>query len=293
MTSKYFFLVAIFICSLVITTISCNNEKDKQKGNIVLNDTLTIPESPAAIEYSTSLYYNSLDSCAAGKAGCTYIRINYPVIENGPDKVTIDTLSKLILNLIQVYETSSATPDSIGRDFLEAYTSYKKTSAKRTTEYPAWYIEKSIAVNYSSPYYFCLTYEEDSYTGGAHGNNATNYYNYSLISGKEITLKDIIAEEKMDSLSMIGEQLFRLTKKIAPGKKLSSEGYFVFTPNDSLQGKFYLNENFSLGNNGLIFFYNAYEMAPYSSGSSKIVIPYSRLRRFAIPGSLLAEKLGI
>jgi hypothetical protein len=281
--------ICILIFSLVTTSIQCNRTESDDIDEDIPAESPAVLAADSIIFYTTSLY-SSVDSCQINDAYCTYIRMHYPVIEDGPVPA-VDTIRKRVEELLQVSNHKQIDPQAIADSFIAGYVQYRDKFSAPGQQLPPWYMKKNINVTYSSKRFFCFSLDEESYTGGAHGMYFTTYHNIDLATGTKLTLSDIIKPDMMDALAKTGEQLFRYTKNIPEDKRLSSTGFFTFAQHDSLIGKFYLNDNFSMGNNGLIFHYNVYEIAPYVNGSSKIVIPYSRLKEMALPGSLLEERI--
>jgi hypothetical protein len=60
---------------------------------------------------------------------------------------------------------------------------------------------------------------------------------------------------------------------------LTTEGFFW-------DGSFKLSENFAVEKEGLRFYYNAYEVAPYAVDPTDLVIPRSELRKVTDTGRL-------
>lgn len=112
-----------------------------------------------------------------------------------------------------------------------------------------------------------------SYTGGAHTGYSGASVNYDLLSGKVLRLTDIMRSQVtadtlsqlvIDALSAVSKekQLFTTydqTVKQLFGAELS--GY----------------ENWYFSQEGLCFYFDPYEIAPFSSGSIVAQIPYSQL----------------
>ena len=63
---------------------------------------------------------------------------------------------------------------------------------------------------------------------------------------------------------------------IKDDEPLSQSGFFIDTI--SLSNDFYLN------NDGIGFFYNYYEIAPFSAGTSDIFISFGKFKEFIKPG---------
>ena len=75
-------------------------------------------------------------------------------------------------------------------------------------------------------------------------------------------------------MATIGEQIFRQVKEI-PDTASLNENYFEFA-DDTFQ----LNKNYGFRKEGIVFYYNNYEIAPYAAGPSEVLIPYERIREW-------------
>ena len=86
---------------------------------------------------------------------------------------------------------------------------------------------------------------------------------------KPLSSKDIIKNQKQ--LTKIAEAQFRDYYEIPVGEAFSDYG-FTFE-ND----EFSLPEAIGFSNNGMILYYNSYEIAPYANGPTDLTIPFSKL----------------
>jgi len=104
-----------------------------------------------------------------------------------------------------------------------------------------------------------------TYTGGAHGMTLLDAVNLDLVNQKELTLADILPELERQKAVILAE----INRQIA----IDPSQYFMdYLPVD------YLNEdNFYLTEEGLVIFYQLYEIAPYASGIQEFVIPWNLL----------------
>jgi hypothetical protein len=75
-------------------------------------------------------------------------------------------------------------------------------------------------------------------------------------------------------LTKIAEQIFRKVKEI-PDTASLNENYFEF-PDDTFQ----LNKNYGFKKEGIVFYYNNYEIAPYAAGPTDVVIAYEHLKEW-------------
>ncbi len=106
-------------------------------------------------------------------------------------------------------------------------------------------------------------------SGGAHPNSANLYLVFDTKTGKQIGLEDIFVENYSGRLTniitnLIAEKIEKSGK--AKPEHLTEVGFFddLIAPNTN----FYINED------GIGFYYNAYEIAPYAMGKTDVFVPF-------------------
>ncbi len=132
-----------------------------------------------------------------------------------------------------------------------------------------WQLETRVDTVHSSAKALTVKVETYAYTGGAHPNSGLSYYTFDRKTGRLLTLDDMV--EDTTALLGIVEQAFRQQQRIEPNANLEEEGYFL------RDGHFFLPDNVGTTRNGLIFYYNPYEIAAYAMGPVQVTIPYEKL----------------
>lgn len=129
-----------------------------------------------------------------------------------------------------------------------------------------------------------LLYEIDysSYTGGAHGGYAAYYIILDVQNQHRIEYGDIFPDDERTKakLSKLLEENFLAERnEMGAGMKKVEEELFEdhIDPNTNL----YFTED------GIGFFYNEYEIAPYSSGPVEILISWKEAAKLMLPGCAL------
>ena len=97
-------------------------------------------------------------------------------------------------------------------------------------------------------------------------------------------LKNIFKPNFEEELRKLGEDQFRLVRDLSQDEDLGEAGFW-FDDN-----KFSLNDNFALTEDGIRFFYNSYEIAPYALGTTDITISYDSIKNLLISNFQPAEK---
>src|SRR5690606_29794156 len=111
-----------------------------------------------------------------------------------------------------------------------------------------------------------LVIESYIYTGGAHGGTSLTFINWDTRGRKEIPISEVLKPGTQDSLRAVAEQIFRKNEGISATDPLKQ---FFFEDN-----KFVLNDNYLFTPDGIRYVYNEYEIKPYSSGRTELIIPY-------------------
>jgi hypothetical protein len=105
------------------------------------------------------------------------------------------------------------------------------------------------------------------FTAGAHGIGSTYFANINLETGKKLSIADCF--QHPEAMRRKAEIAFRNNIGIETNASLNEAGYWF--DND----QFKLTENFLIKDSIVEFFYNVYEIAPYSNGPTSIEIPIS------------------
>lgn len=104
----------------------------------------------------------------------------------------------------------------------------------------------------------CMRFDLQEYTGGAHPNYTTKYIIFDKTKKKELKISDLVIKKSISNFWKIAETFF--------GNEAPSQ--LLFEP------KFIHPENIGINSNGIVLFYNRYEIAPYSSGDIQFIIPF-------------------
>jgi hypothetical protein len=111
--------------------------------------------------------------------------------------------------------------------------------------------------------------ENDGYEGGAHPYHNISGYVYSLAVGDFITEDAFAGTDYRKNLAVIISEKIRKYRNCKEDEKLEDVG---FDSNEILP-----NGNFTIDNQGITYYYNEYEIAPYYIGMTKVFIPFEEL----------------
>lgn len=206
------------------------------------------------------------------------------------DPVLSDTLRKKMMGLFATKESQTTDPQVLLNSLQQSYFgNYIADNAERYRQMPDagslnWDLYKLMHVVYNDR--DLLSFYTDSYafTGGAHGLGAQEYTVIHMRTGKVITPGDLFREGYEPGLSSLLTSKLKSREKLLPSDKLSEKAeYFV----DEIPP----NTNFYVTGAGVGFFYNHYEIAPYSHGFTNIFLTFDELRPLLNTGGVLSPLL--
>lgn len=209
-------------------------------------------------------------SCSAEP--CTTVTISYPQFDgsdnstNGWNKMIRNELITILSEDYVMEAQGDESLDQLVQLFLKSYDEFKESFPESNTP---WTLDIAITMTYSSEDLLSLKVSTNSYTGGAHPNAFINYLNVLKERDVNANLSDIVTNETL--LTETVEKEFRNMNNLQPNESLSEKGYTF--END----RFSLPETFGFSDKGLIFYYNSYEISPYSEGPMEIIIPFKDL----------------
>lgn len=261
MSRLFLFLVAaVLFCS-------CSNSNRTQLSQDSVNtDTAA---------YTLKLIHENDEDCDSTLSkDCRIIDISYPEFENQP--ALNDSINKRIQR-IYTTETSYPSVSEMVQGLMADYRKFKTDPNFNNRVYSL--ISKTKVL--TNDQLLGLLIESYIYTGGAHGGSSLTFINWDPQARKQISIYDVLKPGTHDSLRVVAEKIFRKNEGISSSDPLKQ---YFFEDN-----KFVLNENFLFTPEGIKFLYNEYEIKPYSSGRTELLIPYDSIRHFLRPESAISH----
>ncbi|MEM6394975.1 MAG: DUF3298 domain-containing protein [Bacteroidota bacterium] len=123
--------------------------------------------------------------------------------------------------------------------------------------------------------YLTMSYHYYKYTGGAHGNFFTSYFNFSRDPAKRLQFADIFGESATE------EAIVELLKTEIEPETL-----------EYLEGELPITQNFALTDEGVNFLYNIYEILPYAAGMTEVLLPFGLLQEKGLLSDEVNEMVG-
>ena len=152
---------------------------------------------------------------------------------------------------------------------LNAFMENGKTTVQPNFTYTLdMYYEKYLYQDYLSYVFFTSLY-----TGGAHPNNTIHAITYDKEKNQIITISDL-AHDNCKLLEVLSEESRTILKKYPSFQTPYFQEDMLM---EGTKPKLENFRNFAFSKEGLILFFEQYQVPPYSDGSFRVVIPYSKL----------------
>jgi hypothetical protein len=196
---------------------------------------------------------------------CAILQVQYP------EFIGLDTtVRKAITDRIVFALDDSGRSGSLqqlGQDFVNEYNAFMKDMP---TYDLGWYSNSQANVLISSDTLISIQIESSSFTGGPHENHFTTFVNVDPKTGTEFLIDAMLRPGFQEDLNRLGEEEFR--NQLASGETDS-----LAMPN-LLDGEFQLPDNYGFRKEGIVFYFNNYDLGSFLDGPFEILIPYEKLR---------------
>jgi hypothetical protein len=250
---------ATLILLLGVSLISCIGTREESESQALTFDMKTI-----RIE--------SKGGCRSDSVACASFEVSYPEFHDLKPEAQ-EKLEELINRAI-AYDNPEADEFSIeemGNQFVNDFDSFQ-------SEFPenefGWYFKTTFEVLSNSDTLISLGAASEFFTGGAHGGYTVYYVNMNPETGNTVALQNVLKPGFDAFINQVGEEAFRKSRELSPEDNLAEKGF------EFPDGKFALNENYGFKAEGIVFFFNSYEIAPYAMGPTEVLILWESLVEF-------------
>lgn len=189
-----------------------------------------------------------------------------------------DSLATKINNEITrtVFHFDHLTPQMAVDSFVNHYLRrYHNDLAEYYAKDPeaAWYnytYDITSQLHANDPRYITYQLITDIYEGGAHGSHTLTYLNFDKADGHLLTLHELFNQDFESELTQLLIEALKNKLQVNSIEELQELGFLIV--NDM-----YPSENFLLDGKNIRFYYNAYEIAPYSVGPTELILSMDQL----------------
>lgn len=262
--------VSLFVFLLAASSFlfSCGNKANQDKGAFSF-DSIQVNET-------AHLFGDT------AKPACNLV-VSLTYVTQSDEKSMKDSLNNYFLVMCLGDDYRNLSPQEAVEQYKKRYVSdyrndleemYSKEEAEfGDADQRAWYnYYKYIRsnVHYYHRNLLVYSFRSEEYTGGAHGMYTTTFLNIDLNTLKLVHLDDLFIDDYENKLTdLIWNQLMA-ENGVATREELENLGY-------GSTGDIVPTENFYLDKNGITFYYNVYDIAPYVMGAIEVCIPYEMM----------------
>ena len=217
------------------------------------------------------------------KPACN-LSVNLEYVSNASTPGAKDSLNTYLLSAALGNKYSHTAPqeaiEGFAKEYIKDYRNDLEPMIKKDIEsqidndqLTAWYsyelkIEGSVET-YVGELLTYRTYKEE-YSGGPHGMYTTEFINIDLTDLHQLQLDELFLEDYQETLTELLWYQLALDNGVENRDELEEMGY-------ATTGELAPIENFFLSTQGITFYYNVYEIAPYSMGPTQITLPFGQL----------------
>ncbi|MGL6105990.1 DUF3298 and DUF4163 domain-containing protein [Romboutsia sp.] len=199
--------------------------------------------------------------------------IVYPVIRLYKECVNYNSYSPKVIEKInyEIYKDVMDFKNSVKKESKEYKKIYKEQLENSGEDYVKYKYETY--VDYEVPYdqnnLISIIITKYQFTGGAHGMTFLDNYNYNLLTGERLQLKDMF-KDGVDYKSIVNDYI---------NKEISKNPEDYFKDEGGFKG-IIENQNFYLEDDGIVVYFSLYEIAPYYVGIPKFKLKYEDFKDY-------------
>jgi hypothetical protein len=202
---------------------------------------------------------------------CTKVAMLYQTVKDTSRTEAVKAINTEIVQGIKGVIGYDSTTDPSLQEMAALFIDDYEQLHKDFPDAMGWYMNVSGEVVRNDSAFLVIRIQSESYTGGAHGVHNFQFMNFNPINGETVALEDIFIEGFEEPLNRLALNAFRDARNLAPNTDPRAEGFSFY--ND----RYYNPDNFAVLKDEILFYFNYYEIAPYSAGPTTISIPLEDL----------------
>lgn len=149
---------------------------------------------------------------------------------------------------------------------------FKQSTSDKNIQPNQYYTLNILYNTYDYSNYLSYIFRISEYTGGAHPNNTISTISYNKDNNTIITIDDLLKnnEALLDILSIE-------SRKILESNSIFKDDFVRDMMLEGTKPKLENFKNFVFSKDGLMIFFEQYQIAPYSYGEFNVIVPYSKI----------------
>lgn len=286
-----YFSLALSLWLLLLLATGCKDEpKNEGEGSgSTAPNANNRPSISLQIGADTARWRDTLVSAiepsdlpGADSSKLARISFAYPLIDATPNAAALkDSINALIRRNLLLSDNGIIAYESLQQrmnDFLDEYIAQRDEMAEiyrsmgvDVLDLPRWSCEVQVRVVLNTSHFLVLQFDETNFTGGAHANVTTRFFNFDLRTGELIAIEQLFKDKSTyyAQLQPLVERNMRQHLRSLGVENLEleiDEGAFSRIP-----------EHFALTRTGLRFSLDPYEVGAFSMGTLQFEVPYEEL----------------
>ena len=203
---------------------------------------------------------------------CPQITVTVPLAQDG---IAADSINAKLYTTIAsiIHFGDKPNPAKTYEALLASFIgSYEKMQREAPDEVFGWEGDVKARVAYQSADILNIEIKHYTFTGGAHGYSGLRSLLFNPDTGHSIETAALFND--VAGFRKLAEKEFRKKFGIPENAAINSKG--LMFENE----RFHLPQNIFFTNEGLLLYYNAYEIASYAEGAKELLLPYSKIETF-------------
>lgn len=255
----------IFITVLSFVLVGCVTSPESLTGSEVANDVyIELLSEPLFFEKTSTACQSD------SSASCTSVTITYPYFSGTLNPEAEQVVNEKIKDVL----VNNMLYDSLSYPDFETFSSaFIREFEEVLEDFPqafGWQYDADVTILRNDSAVLSLMADVYLYTGGAHGMKMVKFLNLDPATGESYTAGQIFTGGLSKSLNEKLREVFLRQKGLRSWEETADRGYYF--ENDRL-----VTDNFGLTRDSVVFYYNQYEIAPYSAGPTRLAVPLDSL----------------
>jgi hypothetical protein len=244
-------------------------------------DTVEPPTDGAAIVFALREISAESSECAVDESRCARVQIETMRTAGGGTEAARenidlylehDLVSRMRSVLPEDVGSRANTADALAAEFLAGHRVF-------VADFPdamaPWSLEITVDAPYNTESIVTLDITEFSFTGGAHPNTRRRLVSFDVATGRLLGPEDLTGD--LGGFTAVVEAQLRADRGLGPNDDMEAAGFWL------PEGEFTLPGNMGVVAEGILFHWDAYEIAPYAMGPIDVTIPVDDLSEVATP----------
>ena len=187
-------------------------------------------------------------------------QLEYPVISSPQNLKTAEKINEFYRR--KVKKLMEMIEKTLQKEAIRDY----QTSIKNKLPIHRYEVNLSYTITYNRSCTLSLYMQEYCYSGGAHGATQQSSQTWSIDTGRQLAIRELLANGRGDIAKLLEE----VTRQITQDEDRQTK---YFADNEKQVRKQFEPKQFYITKDGIVIYYQQYDIAPYATGIPTFLIP--------------------